>query len=225
MRIIDLSVPVGEGHVRWSVERSVKGNLEAGDLFQATTIRLPCHGFTHVDAKRHFFKGEPTIEATDLDDLVGPAKVIDLKDVQPNQAIDAALLQDRLDAARAEAGDRLLLVTAWHRHRDINTEAFWREAPYITRDGAEYLESRAPRTVCFDFPQDYCIRLMLDGEQRPIEENVTHDTLLRAGVHMVEYLTNTAEISARDVFLSAAPIKITNADGAPARVYVIEGMA
>lgn len=222
MRIIDLSVPIAPGHVRWGVERTIKGDLAAGDLFQVTSIKLPCHAFTHVDAQRHFFKDGPTIEATPLDSLVGPARVVDLTDAGVNDAIDA----DRL-AARSgglEKGSRVILKTAWHRHRSIEDEAFWREAPYLTRDAAEWLLAQGIMTVCYDFPQDYVIRLMLDGEIRPIEEHVTHDVLLRNGVHMVEYLTNTAEISADTVFLSAAPLNIPEADGAPARAYAIEGL-
>jgi len=79
-------------------------------------------------------------------------------------------------------------------------------------------------TICYDFPQDYCIRLLLSDERRPTEEHVTHDILLRNGVHMVEYLTNTADLRDDKVFLSAAPLKIPEADGAPARVYAIEGL-
>jgi arylformamidase len=48
--------------------------------------------------------------------------------------------------------------------------------------------------------------------------------LLRAGVHMIEYVANTADIREANVFLSAAPLKIPGADGAPARVYCIEGL-
>jgi kynurenine formamidase len=53
---------------------------------------------------------------------------------------------------------------------------------------------------------------------------VTHDILLRSGVHMVEYLTNTAEIRDTRVLLSAAPLKIPGADGSPCRVFAIEGL-
>jgi kynurenine formamidase len=65
--------------------------------------------------------------------------------------------------------------------------------------------------------------LLLHGEQRPIEEHVTHDILLRAGVHMIEYLVNTRELHAPRVLLCAAPLKIPGADGGPARVFAIEG--
>ncbi|MEZ5844311.1 MAG: cyclase family protein [Hyphomicrobiaceae bacterium] len=221
MRIIDLSHPIDTGHPRYSIERSVKGDLASGDLFQATTIRLGCHGFTHVDARRHFFPDGRTIEETELDALVGEAVVVDLMDVAANEAIGPGKLADRGGAVTA--GARVILKTGWHRHRDFYDISFWRDAPYLTRDAAEWLRDRAIRTIAYDFPQDYCIRQLLDGIVAPVEQHVTHDVLLRAGVHMIEYLTNTAEISAARVFLSAAPLKIVGADGAPARVYAIEG--
>ncbi|MEM7777196.1 MAG: cyclase family protein [Pseudomonadota bacterium] len=220
MRIIDLSLPIVRSHLRWPIEQSVKGDLDAGDLFQATTLKVPCHGFTHVDAQRHFFAGAPTIDATPLAAVVGMADVIDLKDVQPNSAIDAARLAERAD--HIAPGAKIILATAWHQQRSFETAEFWRDAPYITRDGAEWLLSRGIETVAYDFPQDYVIRLLLDGDIRPRHEHVTHDVLLRNGIHMVEYISNTADIMASRVFLSAAPLKIPDADGAPARVYAIE---
>lgn len=222
MRIIDLSLPIEEGHVRWAVERTIKGDTTRGDLFQATTLRLPCHGFTHVDARRHFFGDGDTIEATKLDDVVGMARVVDLKDALANEPIDA----ERLARAAGDVrqGERLLLITAWHRQADYRTEAFWRTAPYLTRDAAEWLRAQQVSLVAYDFPQDYSIRLLLDGDVRPIEEHVTHDVLLRAGVHMVEYLTNTETLKAGPVFFSAAPLNVPGADGAPARVFAIENI-
>jgi arylformamidase len=220
MRIVDLSMPIEHGHPRWPIERTVKGNLAAGDLFQATTVRLPCHGFTHVDAKRHMFLDGATIEATPLERVVGHADVIDLMDVQPNQAIEPEHL-----AARGKAlgsGGMALFKTGWDRQRSPFTTAFWTESPYLTRAAAQWLHDTGITTVAYDFPQDYCIRLLLKGEVRPIEENVTHDILLRAGVTMIEYVANTAELRAQRVLLCAAPLKIPGADGAPARVFAIE---
>ena len=222
MRIIDLTLPISPGHVRWSPEITVRGDVAAGDLFQVTTLKISCHSFTHVDAKRHYFAGAPTIDETPLDALVGRARVIDLSSVGPNQAIDAAHLA--ACAGPLEPHRKVILRSAWHRHRSIATEAFWRDAPYLTRDAAEWLLDHNVETVAYDFPQDFAIRQLLDGDIRPIEEHVTHDILLRNGVHMVEYLTNTAEIRASEVFFSAAPLKIPGGDGSPARVYVIEDL-
>jgi kynurenine formamidase len=223
MRIVDLSLPIDFEHVRWQAERWVKGDLAAGSIDQVTTIKLSCHSFTHVDARRHYFLDGATIEATPLEDVVGPADVIDLMDVAANEAIDAPRLAPRL--AGLPAGARVILKTAWHRHRSFRTREFWLDAPYLTREAALALKAARIRTIAYDFPQDFPIRLLLSGETRPIEEHVTHDILLRAGVHMIEYLTNTAALVEKRVLLSAAPLKVPAADGAPARVYAIEGLA
>jgi len=222
MRIIDLSMPIITDHVRWPTEQTVKGDLTAGDIAQVTTIKVSCHSFTHVDARRHYFSDGDTIENTPLQALVGPAAVVDLMDVVPDQAIDTELLNAR--CGHVSKGDKIILKTGWHRHRSFNTREFWTEAPYLTRDAAQCLLNLGIETICYDFPQDYVIRLLLDGISSPVPEHVTHDILLRNGVHMVEYLTNTAEIAQDRVFLSAAPLKVPKGDGAPARVYVIEGM-
>lgn len=222
MRIIDLSMPIIQEHVRWATEQTAKRDDRGGNIVQVTTLKVSCHSFTHVDARRHYFQDGKTIEATPLDALVGDAAAVDLMDVAANEAIEPDKLAER--SAHVAAGDRVILKTGWHRHRSFNTREFWTEAPYLTGASAQWLLDRGIQTICYDFPQDYVIRLLLDGEMRPVEEHVTHDILLRNGVHMVEYLTNTAEISASRVFLSAAPLKVPDADGAPARVYVIEEM-
>ena len=88
MDIIDLSMPIGP-HFRWSPELRIKGDIAAGDQFRVSHLATTCHGFTHVDAQAHFVAHAPTIEATPLSRVVGPARVIDLRDVAPNTAIDA----------------------------------------------------------------------------------------------------------------------------------------
>ena len=222
MRIIDLSMPILGDHPRWKTEVTAAGDLAAGDLAQVTTLKVSCHAYTHVDARRHMFLDGATIEATKLDDLVGRCAVIDLMDAKPMEAIGP----DRL-AARGKhlkKGGMALFKTGWDRHRSPMTKDFWLDSPYLTREGAQWLYDTGIKTIAYDFPQDYCIRLSLKGEKRPIEEHVTHDILLRHGVHMIEYIANTADIREPEVFLSAAPLKIPGGDGAPSRVYCIEGI-
>ena len=222
MRIVDLSTPIVEGHLRWAVEKTVKGDLGKGDLFQVTTIKTTCHGFTHVDAMRHMFAGTPTIEATPLDSVVGSCAVVDLTDLAPSQAISGEMMRER--TVHVRPGDIVLLKSAWDRHRSIQDASFWRDAPYMTRESSQVLLDRRVKSLAVDFPQDYTIRLLLDGIVRPIEEHVTHDILLRNGVTLIEYVVNAGDLTQDRVFLSAAPLKIPGADGAPARVYAIEGM-
>ena len=166
MKIIDLSMPVDTGHLRWPVERGRKGDFAEGSIFEATWMKTSCHGFTHMDAPRHMVPGGPTLDDLDLARVVGPAAVIDLSDIQPNEEITA----DRLSAAadHLAPGQIALFRTGWDRHRDWSTEAFWRDAPFLSRAACEWLLDRGPTACAFDFPQDYTIRLLLDGEVRPI---------------------------------------------------------
>jgi arylformamidase len=222
MRIIDLSLPIAAGHPRWKTEVTATGDLAKGDLAQVTWLKVSCHAFTHVDARRHMFADGATIETTPLDALVGPCAVVDLMDAQPNEAIGAEKLAAR--GKHITRGGMVLLKSDWDRQRSPTTKEFWLDSPYLTRDAAEWLLATGIRTIGYSFPQDYTIRLLLKGETRPLAEHVTHDVLLRAGVHMIEYVANTADIREANVFLSAAPLKIPGADGAPARVYCIEGL-
>ncbi|NGN41733.1 cyclase family protein [Mesorhizobium sp. CGMCC 1.15528] len=220
MRIVDLSMPVSE-HFRWQPEIAVKGDKSAGDQFRVTRLATTCHGFTHVDAQAHFIDGAPTIEATPLEQVVGRCRVFDLSALEANTAIEPAALAAADPGG--EEGDILLLATQWDLKRDYQTRQFWTEAPWLTREAAQWLLELKPRALAVDFPQDYPIRLLLDNVRVPDEEHVTHDILLRAGVTLIEYVVNTAALREKRLLLCAAPLKIVNADGAPARVFAIEG--
>jgi arylformamidase len=218
-RIIDLSMAI-EDHFRWPVERRLKSAHAQGDLFQVTWLGWPVHGFTHMDSPRHFFADGKTTSDIPLETTVGDAAIVDLTPVAPNQALTA----ERLAAAAAhvQPGDIVVIKSCWERHRSPKTPEFWTEAPYMTRAAAEWLLERRPRAVAFDFPQDYTIRLLLRGEVRPVEEHVTHDVLLRNGVILIEYLCNTAALTSPRTFLCCLPLKVPDADGAPARVIALE---
>ena len=159
-RIVDLTMPI-EPHFRWKVERKLVGDFANGDAFQVTWIGWSVHGFTHIDAPRHMVPGGLTTDAFTLESLVGDARVVDLTSVEPNQAIDAERLAKA--APDLEAGEIVLLKTAWDARRSHHTPEFWTKAPYLTREACEWLLARKPRTIGFDFPQDYPIRGLLTG--------------------------------------------------------------
>ncbi len=220
MRIVDLSMPVAP-HFRWRTQLTVTGDIKAGDQFRISRIEAACHGFSHVDAQAHILADAPTIEATPLERVVGPCRILRL-DAVPGEAIGPERLA-AADPGGAE-GEMLLLAAGWDRQRDPGTPEFWRDAPWLTREAAEWLLARRPSAVAFDFPQDYPIRLLLDGVTVPFEQHVTHDVLLRAGVTLIEYLVNTSALAGPRTLLCAAPLKIPGADGAPARIFAIEGL-
>ena len=222
MNINDLSMPIRQ-HFRWPTETPVKGDIGAGDQFRVSRLHTTCHGFSHVDAQAHTFANAPTIEATPLSRVVGPARVLDLRDVQPKEEIGPERLA-KADPGGPE-GEILLLSSGWDTKRDYNTREFWLDAPWLNRAAAQWLADRKPTAIAFDFPQDYPIRLLLDGGVVPFDQHVTHDICLRQGITLIEYLVNTLAVPGPRTFLCAAPLKIPGADGAPARIYAMDGIS
>lgn len=220
MQIFDLSMPITEGHLRWPVTRDKSGDFTRGDLFEVSSLATTCHGFTHIDAPRHMVPDGATMSDLSLDKVVGTASVINLEDISANEEITA----DRLDqaASHLQHGEIALFRTCWDEQRDSHTEAFWRDAPWLSLDACQWLLKREPTAIAFDFPQDWTIRLLLDGEVRPINEHVSHHILLRNNITLIEYLQRVKQVTTQKTFLCALPLNLPDADGAPARVIAMD---
>ncbi len=218
-RIIDLTYPVKD-HFRWKVERELASSFERGDDFQVTRLGLATHGFTHIDAPRHMLRDGSTTSEFRLESLVGDAAIVDLSGVDANSAISVDSVAQSGEHVRE--GDIVILKSAWDQRYPLTSPEFWTRAPYLTREACEWLASKKPSAVGFDFPQDQPIRGLLEGREAPIEEFVSHDVILRVGVPMIEYLCNLGAVTSARTEICALPLKIPNADGAPARVIAIE---
>lgn len=218
-RIVDLTVPI-EPHFRWPMERSLKSDFARGDAFQITWLGLAVHGYTHIDSPRHILPDGKTSSDIPLEATIGDAAVIDLSDVEPKQEIDAALLAKR--AGHLREGDICLLRTRWDERRSLATREFWIDAPFLSRDACEWMLGRKIKALAPDFPQDYPIRLLLDGTAAPLAEFVSHDVLLRNDVILIEYACNFGALRHERTTVYALPIKVPDADGCPARVIAVE---
>ena len=221
MRVIDLTMPIAD-HFRWKVERRLVMDQDAGDHFHASWIGMPVHAVTHIDSRRHMLPEGPTLDDTPMSHLVGTWHIIDISDIGENQPVE----RKRLESAAEHLPERasVLMKSCWGTRQSFEDKEFWTRAPYMTREACEFLLEREIRAIAFDFPQDYSIRYSITGGTCEFDEHVTHDTLLRHGVTLIEYLTNTESLSGDKVFLCALPIKIAGTDGAPARVIAMEDM-
>ena len=217
--IVDLTMPI-EDHLRWPVERQLIGDFDQGDQFQVTRMGWAVHGFTHMDAPRHMLPDGQTTSDIPLEMVVGSCAVFDLSGIEENRPISRDMLAGACPEVRP--GDIALIKAEWDRRFSHQTAEFWTQAPYLTREAAQWLRQTGIKSAAFDFPQDYPIRLLLDHEVAPIEEFVTHDILLRHGIILVEYICNTAALKTQRPTLYCLPLKILNSDGAPARVIAIE---
>jgi len=218
-RIVDLSMPI-ENHFRWPVERSQKGDLEAGDVYQITRLGMVVHGFTHIDSPRHILARGDTTSEIGLARTGGAAAVLDLSGIAPETEITGETIAAA--GGHLETGDIAILKTCWEDVHSPQTPEYWTKSPYLSAEACRWLLARGIKALAVDFPQDYPIRGLLDGKQAPIEAFVSHDILLRNGVILIEYLTNLRALTSPRTTLIALPLKIPNADGAPARVIAYE---
>ncbi|MEX2519849.1 MAG: cyclase family protein [Paracoccaceae bacterium] len=218
-RIVDLSVSI-EPHFRWPMERGLKGDFAKGDQFQVTLLSLVVHGYTHIDSMRHILADGATTSATPLETTCGDAAIIDISHIEPNTEIT----REHVAAAggHVREGDIVLLKTRWDEKRSLHTREFWTDSPYLSRGACEWLLEKKIRAMAPDFPQDYPIRLLLDGVTAPLTDFVSHDVLLRNGVILIEYVCNFGALKGDRTTLYALPLKLPDSDGCPARVIAIE---
>ena len=138
-RIVDLSLTIHDRHCRWHVERILRKSYERGDALQATSATINFHGFTHMDAPRHFDREGATTSDITPEMTIGPACVIDLRMTKPNTAITVA----DLEASNIEIrpGDIALLRTNWDKQRSIEDLSFWTDAPWLDIEACRWLRS------------------------------------------------------------------------------------
>lgn len=196
-------MPTFPGHPTFTSEQ--QGDHEDGGAV-SHYFSLTTHQGTHVDAPAHFIPGGATIDRLDPTSLVGPTRVVDLRDHR-GEPIGATILEEEAEAVGP--GDRVLLVTG-----DVDAafyeDDFFERAASITEDGAEWLVDRNVDLLANDFLTE-----AVPGDPaRPV-----HHTLLGAGIPLVEYLCNTEAVAEADeVELICLPLLIPGFEAAPARV-------
>ena len=207
--LIDVSLGIGPEMLTWPgdppVELDPAKRLTKGDPANVSELRLGTHTGTHVDPPFHFIDGAPTADQIDLDVLVGPALVADLR------GAGTTITPDELEALQVPDGtERLLFRTP--------NSALWSDQPVrfpdsytaLTPEGAQWCVERGMRLIGTDF---------LSIEMRGAPGHPTHVTLLKAGVVILEGL-DLSRVTPGLYELTVLPLKILDGDGAPARAIL-----
>jgi arylformamidase len=177
--------------------------IQAGDPANVSRLVGDVHTGTHVDAPLHFLDGGRSVDALDLDALIGPATVVDLPDVDD---ITAAVLA----AAPIPPGARRLLFRTRNSQRWARDGSeFSREYVALTVDAARWVVERGIRLLGVDYL----------SVQRFHDPPTTHQVLLAAGVVIVEGL-DLSSAPAGDHEVICLPLLLVGAEGAPARVVL-----
>ncbi len=179
-------------------------SMDKGDDLTLSRLDLGSHTGTHVDAPSHFIPGGPTLDQMPLENLVGPARVLDLRHVK------GAISTGDLEVHGPRRGERLLLRTSnselWAR------PTFQPEFVHLSTGAARLLVDRGVRTVGVDY---------LSVEGFGVREAPVHHVLLGAGIGIIEGL-NLLEVQPGDGYgLYCLPLRVMGTEGAPARAVLL----
>lgn len=199
-------MPCRAGMVRWpgdpEVEISQVMNMASGDVCNLTHIQMSAHTGTHLDAPRHFTRDGVSMSAWTPECTVGPCRVIAIED-------PVAIRAGELAAHGPRAGEILLFKTrnsAFARE----TNAFQEDFVYLAKNGADLLAGAGVRTVGIDY-------LSIGGFHNDLVE--THVSLLGAGIWVIEGL-QLENVAPGAYELCCLPLRLEDADGAPARALL-----
>ena len=110
-RLVDLTHAFNERTLYWPTSPSAfefkslaHGQTEGGYFYAANAFCAPEHGGTHLDAPIHFAERGRTADQIPLQDLVGPAVVIDVREQVAKDA-DYALTPDDVRAFESRHGE------------------------------------------------------------------------------------------------------------------------
>ena len=168
-------------------------SMEEGELYNLTAFSMCAHNGTHIDAPRHFIAEGKSVDELALDATVGLAYVAECEgDIS---AEDAREILCKAKNALVGAEKRILI----------------KGNAVVTEVAAEA------------FAVAGTLLLGVEGqtvgpENAPMQ---VHKILLGAGAVLLEGV-RLGDVSEGACFLSAAPLNLAGADGAPCRAYIIE---
>jgi kynurenine formamidase len=184
------------------------------------------HGGTHMDAPIHFAQDRLTLDAIPLQQLIGPAVVIDVTAAAERdrdyRLTVADIAQWERRHGRIPEGAIVLMHTGWDRYWPDKKKYLGSETPQdartlhfpgFSKEAAEFLvKERKIAGVGLDTPSmDY----------GPSQDFIVHQIVNGANLYGLENVTNLEKLPPVGATLIALPMKIKGGTGGPARIVAI----
>lgn len=205
--IVDVTLPIDSLLPIWPGDPAVvinqSSSVNADAVITSSTIQSSLHLGTHIDAPRHFNPRGWTIDQIPLEILMGPVQVIEIPDV-------ARITKKILAGLKIENPSRLFFKT--------RNSLFWKESPLrfhkeftaFSQDAALFIKDLGARLVGID----YLSLDLFSNKNLPV-----HKIFCEANIVGVEGL-DLNQITDGIYECVCLPIKISEGDGAPARVLL-----
>lgn len=232
--IVDLSYPFDSSTVYWPtaesfhLEKDFEGTTDKGYYYSAYKYSAAEHGGTHIDAPVHFAKGQNSVDAIQLEQLIGPAIVVDVtrqSSENRDYLITAGDFKNwERQNGRIDAGTIVLLRTGFgkfypDRKRYLGTEQRGDAAvadlhfPGLHPDAARWLiQNRKISAIGLDTAS-------IDYGQSALFES--HRILFASNIPALENVANLEKLPVKGFSVIALPMKIKGGSGGPLRIVAV----
>jgi kynurenine formamidase len=230
-RVIDLSYPFDSQTVYWPtaeafhLDKDFDGVTEAGFYYSANKYAAAEHGGTHIDAPVHFARGKHTVDQIPLEQLMGPAVVIDVTSqcaANADYRVTVADIQTwERQNGRILQGAIVFLRTGFGKHypnklKYLGTDERGAAAvaklhfPGLHPDAAKWLTTnRKIKAIGLDTASiDY-------GQSTQFE---SHRILFEQNIPAFENVANLDQLPSKGFSVVALPMKIKDGTGGPLRI-------
>jgi arylformamidase len=212
IKLIDLSHTIFDGLITYkglpapvicdylSREES-KELYEEGTQFQIGKIELVANTGTYIDCPFHRYENGKDLSEVGLEKFVDlDAITINVKNITE---VGVKYFEGKNVSKKA-----VIVYTDWAKH--WNTEKYFENHPYLTKEVAEYLRDQRVRLVGID---SYNID-DTKGKSRPV-----HSTLLASEILIVEHMCNLDKLPESGYTFSAVPPKFKGVGTFPVRAF------
>ena len=230
-RIIDLSYPFDAQTIYWPTEDGFKfekgpdGVTPQGFYYAANKFSAPEHGGTYIDAPRHFAASSHTVDQIPVEQLIGNAIVIDVRE-QSEANRDYQVTVADFTAWESQHGPIpngaiVLLRTGFAKHwpdrvKYMGTDERGAGAvaklhfPGLHPDAARWLMlNKSIKAIGLDTPSiDYGQSTLFEG----------HQVLFAKNIPAFENVGDMSALPAKDFLVIALPMKIGGGSGGPLRI-------
>lgn len=202
--LIDLTFPFSENIPVWpgDPKPSIKKIAEIGkEGWNEKRLEFNSHCGTHMDAPFHMLKNGRKLDELPLEKFEGNAVLVESNSKE--------ISEEEFRQAKVREGMFVVVKTlqAWKFvHGLKGKKSYFEEAPFISREAAEFLAAKKIRSLCLDFASP---------DISPYE---VHKILLEKEILIIENLLIPKEFKEKKFNLTAFPILLKEADGAPCRV-------
>jgi len=223
-RIIDLSHTIipGEEEYRLELDTRLVDEWEqfakypriCDSWYVISEVMMSIHTGTHVEFPFHHVKDGLDAATFPLENLVGLGVVIDVSNWGNGQEISLEGLK-RVAESKIQPGDIVYFYTGCDIY--YHTEKQHRR-PWFSTEAVEWLVEEAGIKVMGVDASGIEPRKP-DGS--PYEGQPNHESLLEAGIPIVEYMTNLESLIDNRFLTFILPVKIAGAEALPVRIIAV----